>query len=142
MAGLAAQDLTFALVVTALDPDFYRRAYPDVAAAGADPFVHYVEAGWREARDPAPWFSTAAYLADHPDVAASGRNPLAHFLQTGAQEGRVVRPSALAYRRAAAVRGERAAWDYSPSTEPPPPPVAVRPFDGGFAASEAADTGA
>lgn len=142
MAGLAAQDLTFALVVTALDPDFYRRAYPDVAAAGADPFVHYVEAGWREARDPAPWFSTAAYLADHPDVAASGRNPLAHFLQTGAQEGRVVRPSALAYRRAAAVRGERAAWAYSPSTEPPPPPEAVRPFDGGFAASEAPDTGA
>ncbi|MBU2135565.1 MAG: hypothetical protein KKA45_05130 [Alphaproteobacteria bacterium] len=142
MAGLAAQDLTFALVVTALDPDFYRRAYPDVDAAGADPFVHYVEAGWREARDPAPWFSTAAYLADHPDVAESGRNPLAHFLQIGAQEGRLVRPSALAHRRAAAVRGERAAWDYIPPTAPPPPSESVRPSDGAGVVPGAPDNGA
>lgn len=114
MAGLAAQDLTYALVVTALDPDFYRRAYPDVVAAGVDPFAHYVEAGWREGRDPAPWFSSAAYLEDHADVAASGANPLAHFLQFGAQEGRRVRPSVLAHRRSANTAEGRSDWSYSP----------------------------
>jgi len=118
MAGLAAQDLTFALVTTALDPDFYRRAYPDVAAAGIDPFVHYVEAGWREDRDPAPWFSSAAYLEDHPDVAAAGANPLAHFLQFGVQQGRQVRPSALAHLRAAG-GGPRAGWTYVPVSAAP-----------------------
>lgn len=118
MAGLAAQDLTFAQVTTALDPDFYRRAYPDLAAAGIDPFVHYVEAGWREGRDPAPWFSSAAYLEDHPDVAASGANPLAHFLQFGVQQGRQVRPSALAHLRAAG-GGPPAGWTYVPVSAAP-----------------------
>ncbi|MDP1874858.1 hypothetical protein [Phenylobacterium sp.] len=124
MAAPAAQDFTFALVSTALDPVFYRGAYPDVVAAGSDPYSHYVTAGWREGRDPAPWFSSAAYLEDHPDVAATGGEPFAHFLQFGAGEGRQIRPSALAPER----RGGDVAWsgwDYRPAPsanlEPPSP---------------------
>lgn len=138
MAGLAAQDLTHALVATALDPEFYRRAYPDVDAAGADPLTHYVGGGWREGRDPAPWFSSASYLEDHPDVAASGRNPLAHFLQFGAQEGRLVRPSALAHRRTAGLLAQRSGWSYSPAQPAPPAtppsedPAAVLPGDAAY----------
>src|SRR5206468_3238736 len=41
------------------DPDWYRARYPDVAAAGIDPAIHYVENGWREGRDPGPSFSTS-----------------------------------------------------------------------------------
>ncbi|MGQ3017959.1 hypothetical protein [Phenylobacterium sp.] len=119
MADLAAQDLTFALVVTALDADFYLRAYPDVRAAGLDPVTHYIQAGWREGRDPAPWFSSAAYLEDHPDVAAAGRNPLAHFLQFGAQEGRQARPSSLARLRRDDVAP--AGWSYQPAAAAPAP---------------------
>ncbi len=121
MADLAAQDLTFALVVTALDPAFYLRAYPDVDAAGLDPVSHYLAAGWREGRDPAPWFSSAAYLEDHPDVASAGINPLAHFLQFGAQEGRQARPSTMARLRRE--DGAQTAWGYQP-------PAPVRPASG------------
>ena len=87
MAAVATEDFAFALVCTALDPDFYRRAYPDIDQAGVDPFAHYAEAGWREGRDPAPWFSTADYLNDNPDVAMLDVNPLAHYLRVGASEG-------------------------------------------------------
>ncbi len=113
MAVTVAKDPTFVLVSTALDPDFYRRAYPDVAAAGVDPFAHYAEVGWREGRDPAPWFSSAAYLEDHPDAAAAGDNPLAHFLQSGAGQGARIRPSALAAAHGGSSAG-RAAWTYRP----------------------------
>ena len=113
MAVMVAKDPTFVLVSTALDPDFYRRAYPDVAAAGVDPFAHYAEVGWREGRDPAPWFSSSAYLEDHPDVAAAGDNPLAHFLQVGADRGARVRPSALAALHGQGAKGQ-AAWTYRP----------------------------
>lgn len=124
MAAVAAEDFAFALVCTALDPDFYRRAYPDIDQAGVDPFAHYAEAGWREGRDPAPWFSTADYLSDNPDVAMLDVNPLSHYLLAGASEGREVKPSSLGFdylhRRGA--EGPRAAWRY----DPPPPPRPVR----------------
>ncbi|MDP1617880.1 hypothetical protein [Phenylobacterium sp.] len=119
MAAPAAQDFALALVSTALDPVFYRRAYPDVAAAGADPIAHYVERGWQEGRDPAAWFSTTAYLADHADVAASGENPLAHFLAVGAGQGRTIRASALG--RVLADDPTRVAWAYVPEPAAPAP---------------------
>ncbi|WP_300578043.1 hypothetical protein [Phenylobacterium sp.] len=130
MAAVATEDFAFALVCTALDPDFYRSAYPDIAEAGADPFVHYARTGWREGRDPAPWFSTTDYLAANPDVVMLDVNPLAHYLTAGAGEGREVKPSSLGFddlnRRIA--DGPRTAWRYDPP--PPPrfvaaPPVAV-----------------
>jgi hypothetical protein len=127
MAAVATEDFAFALVCTALDPDFYRRAYPDIDQAGVDPFAHYAEAGWREGRDPAPWFSTADYLNDNPDVAMLDVNPLAHYLRVGASEGREAKPSSL--RRADFSRrpaeSPRAAWRYDPP--PPPQPVAAPP---------------
>lgn len=75
-----------------VDRKWYRATYPDVAAAGADPVVHYVRYGWREGRDPGPLFSTPHYLADNPDVAAAGVNPLHHYLVHGWREGRTPRP--------------------------------------------------
>lgn len=41
------------------DPAYYRVAYPDVAEAGADPLRHFCEHGWREVRNPGPWFDMA-----------------------------------------------------------------------------------
>ncbi|MFM8377403.1 MAG: hypothetical protein ACKN9P_15310, partial [Phenylobacterium sp.] len=72
-------------LAAAFDPVFYRTVYDDIARTGADPFRHYSETGWREGRDPAPWFSTAAYLAQRPDVA--GGDPFAHYLERGWREG-------------------------------------------------------
>ncbi|MEW6017310.1 MAG: hypothetical protein AB1760_04465 [Pseudomonadota bacterium] len=124
MALAAPRATELALVATGLDPAFYLDTYPDVTAAGIDPVLHYVQAGWREGRDPAPWFSTAAYLADNPDIAALGLNPFAHFLQVGALEARVTAPSDAGPRhlRRRARTGE-GAWRH----HLPPAPRKVAP---------------
>lgn len=70
------------------DPDWYLSTYPDVAAAGVDPAIHFLQEGWREGRDPSPLFATAAYLRANNDVARSGINPLIHFIEFGHFEGR------------------------------------------------------
>lgn len=70
------------------DRDWYLSRYPDVAAAGIDPVLHYLESGWREGRDPSPGFSTASYLRANGDIARAGVNPLLHYLEYGYSEGR------------------------------------------------------
>lgn len=80
------------------DPDYYLRRNADVAAAGADPVVHYLQCGATELRNPSPYFSTRWYLRRYPDVADSGVNPLYHFIRFGYAEGRLAlpnKPSAL-----------------------------------------------
>lgn len=72
------------------DPDWYRETYPDIAAAGLDPAMHYLKLGWLETRDPGPDFSTSGYLKANPDVARSGANPLLHYIEHGMSEGRSV----------------------------------------------------
>lgn len=66
----------------------YLRRYPDIAAAGLDPVVHYVEAGAVEGRNPCDLFDSAYYLASNLDVAAAGLNPLVHFCEFGWRESR------------------------------------------------------
>ena len=73
------------------DPEWYRRTYPDVAEAGADPAEHYLAFGALEGRDPGPGFDSVGYLRANPDVAGAGINPLVHYLQFGQAEGRVMR---------------------------------------------------
>jgi hypothetical protein len=68
-------------VWTALDPEFYLASYPDVR--GFDPVAHYLEVGWREGRDPNPWFSTRAYLEAKPQLGPLGINPLVDYLRGG-----------------------------------------------------------
>ena len=66
----------------------YLQRYPDVAASGIDPIVHYLEAGAVEGRNPCELFDSAYYLATNPDVAAAGFNPLLHFCEFGWRESR------------------------------------------------------
>ena len=56
------------------DRDFYLRTNPDVAAAGVDPFKHYLEHGAMEGRQPHPLFD--------PEHYRKAKNPLVHFLRT------------------------------------------------------------
>lgn len=58
---------------------FYNIRNDDVRAAGVDAEDHYAAFGWREGRDPNPFFSTVGYRAANPDVASSGTDPLAAF---------------------------------------------------------------
>jgi hypothetical protein len=43
------------------DAEFYHGVYSDVAAAGADPFEHYLNYGWREGREPFLQFHSSLY---------------------------------------------------------------------------------
>jgi len=79
------------VVRNGFDPAFYRALYPDVAQGGWDAVEHYCSMGWREGRDPAPFFSTSYYLEANPDVAMAAVNPFWHFLVTGRAEGRMPR---------------------------------------------------
>lgn len=92
----AGLDRSLLVLGPALDTDFYRAIYPDIAQAGRDLVAHYADAGWREGRDPAPWFSTTGYLERYPDVAQGGANPFYHYLAMGRREGREAVPSAQA----------------------------------------------
>ena len=55
---------------------WYLRQYPDVAAVGIPPALHYVLYGGFEGRDPSPMFSSQTYLDAYPDVRAVKTNPL------------------------------------------------------------------
>jgi len=73
------------------DEPFYVANYPDVAATGFNSFTHFLEHGFREGRDPNPWFSTDFYFKANPDILSAGINPFLHFLSTGRKEGRLPR---------------------------------------------------
>lgn len=70
------------------DGAYYLANNPDVAAAGVDPYQHFMFYGGSEGRSPDFLFDAAYYLSQNPDVAAAGANPLTHFEQYGWREGR------------------------------------------------------
>lgn len=118
MAVVARVDEVHRVISTAVDGAFYRAVNPDLADSGLDPIRHYVLSGWREGRDPAPWFSTRAYVEANPEVVKAGWNPLHHYLTLGRREGREVVRSALAddYLLRRARRGQEPAWDFESLT--------------------------
>ena len=46
------------------DAEFYLASYPDIAAAGVDPFDHFFQYGFQEGRCPNPYFDPLWYLDD------------------------------------------------------------------------------
>ncbi len=79
----------------AFDRDWYLGAYPDVAAAGVDPFEHYKRHGKGEGRHPTAAAAEAAlgfdrdwYLRAYSDVAAAAVDPVEHYKMYGKGEGR------------------------------------------------------
>ncbi len=112
MAASAPVDNVHRVISIAVDADFYRMAHPDLDRPGLNPARHYMNVGWREGRDPAPWFSSTGYLRVNPDVRAAQIEPLYHFLIQGRREGREVRPSdhcGAYFATTAALRGT-SAW--------------------------------
>lgn len=80
------------------DAEWYLKRNPDVAAAGVDPFKHFLEYGAKEGRaanvDDEPrtnWttrFDAAWYALRYADVADSGEDPFEHFIKIGLREFR------------------------------------------------------
>ena len=63
------------------DSAFYLAKYPDVAAAGVDPFRHYIEDGAAEGRKPHPLFDPDYYLLGIPEPKDLRETPLVDFLR-------------------------------------------------------------
>jgi glycosyltransferase involved in cell wall biosynthesis len=96
-----ADDPRYAVVAAAVDSAYYLGRYRDIAETGLDPCRHYHDFGWKEGRNPNPWFDTGWYLEAYPDIRDAGVNPLYHYLVAGRREGRLAtRPGGL--RRPAA----------------------------------------
>lgn len=60
------------------DPAYYLEIYPDIAAAGIDPFEHYLHTGYCEGRNPSAGFDTQYYIRRYLDGDLS-ENPLLHY---------------------------------------------------------------
>ncbi|MEX0409743.1 hypothetical protein ABGN05_29335 [Aquibium sp. LZ166] len=75
------------------DREWYLKKYPDVAASGANPIMHYLRHGAKEGRDPGPFFATNWYQKVHSDVDASKVNPLVDHIMRGQALGRQTKPS-------------------------------------------------
>lgn len=64
--------------VAEFDTGFYLNSNKDIAAAGVDPFDHYLRYGYREGRDPKADFDTKFYL--HRYLGGElDQNPLVHY---------------------------------------------------------------
>jgi hypothetical protein len=135
MAATAQIDQVQLVISSAVDPAFYRQVYRDVDPA-THPAAHYARAGWLEGRDPAPWFSTSAYLAANEDVARAGVNPFHHYLTSGRREGRdAVRSDLARQYYAGSPDGDADAFAPHyviasparppPAPAPPPPPEVI-----------------
>ena len=59
---------------------------PEVAEAGVNPLLHYMDHGGFEGRDPHPLFDTSFYCDNNPEVLQERTNPLFHFLSRGGFE--------------------------------------------------------
>jgi hypothetical protein len=78
---------TSGAVMPLFDSAYYLRMYPDVAAAGIDPYLHYIQHGAGEGRKPHALFDTSYYVENHKELAASDVNPLLHYCESGARQG-------------------------------------------------------
>jgi len=78
------------------DKRYYLMNYSDVVKADIDPLWHFVYTGWKEFRNPSPFFNTDFYLKSNIDVKQSGINPLIHYIRYGKKEGRRTIP--LSYK--------------------------------------------
>jgi tetratricopeptide (TPR) repeat protein/glycosyltransferase involved in cell wall biosynthesis len=70
------------------DRNYYLELYPDIAQAGIDPLMHFLNHGGQEGRSPHPLFDSNYYLNNAPDVVRRGTNPLVHYITQGEAEGR------------------------------------------------------
>ncbi len=77
------------------DSQWYVHQYPDVDPSRIDPLSHYLDAGWREGRNPSQLFENDWYRKKY--MAGVDGNPLLHYIESGWQSGN--NPSPLFFSR-------------------------------------------
>ena len=73
------------------DASYYKASNPDISD-DVDAAEHYRIFGWREERDPSPFFDNQFYTGRYKDFDASIINPLQHYNEIGRSENRLARP--------------------------------------------------
>ncbi|CZT37366.1 rhamnosyltransferase WsaF family glycosyltransferase [Rhizobium sp. 9140] len=81
------------IIAESFDAGFYRDSSPDLQGADIDYLEHFLLFGWRENRDPAPWFSTSYYRQSYPRAEAYEIDPLTHYLIWGRSQGFKTHPN-------------------------------------------------
>ena len=84
---VSQRDFAAVLESAVFDQDFYLKTYPDIAQAGVNPLLHYLESGRFEKRKASATFDPAAYLEANPEVANSGIEPFLHDVLIGRAAG-------------------------------------------------------
>jgi O-antigen biosynthesis protein len=77
------------------DRGFYLRSNPDVADALLDPLAHFCDYGWREGRDPTPFFSIRFYMIAAASTEKIAGNPFVHYILEGRAKRLRTRPEAI-----------------------------------------------
>lgn len=100
-----------------IDGPWYLSVCKDVASAHLDPIEHYLSHGWREGRDPAPWFSAEWYKKTVLKPLNLGdTDPFGHFLSKGMLAG--FTPSEVAERDVLDIAARRFDVGYYLSSNP------------------------
>jgi glycosyltransferase involved in cell wall biosynthesis len=103
------------LLLGLFDAHHYRNAYPDIAASGADPLLHYVEYGDREGRWPNAYFNPSTYRQHFEAGALDNVCALYHYAMLGEDLG-IDTPTAFSPRRYLDSNPELRSWVDRPLT--------------------------
>ena len=82
--ALRPDETAMADLSATLDPEWYLREYPDVAATGLSPARHFVRHGAASERRPNRFFDPDWYRGSYPDVGTM--SPILHYARIGRAE--------------------------------------------------------
>ncbi|MBQ8188680.1 MAG: hypothetical protein IJZ44_02770 [Lachnospiraceae bacterium] len=71
-------------------PLWYQWRYKEVRKSGMRPEIHYLYYGWKEGKNPGPFFDGNAYLKVYDGVKKAHMCPLLHYEKCGKEEKRTV----------------------------------------------------
>ncbi len=90
LSSMIETSTDYAEVLAAMDSEFdnahYLNANPDVRGVTSDGRTHYLLYGWKENRDPSPFFDSHFYRRRHPQLDQKVFQ-LSHFVQHGKNDG-------------------------------------------------------
>lgn len=86
--GRSHREIRLVQISGLFDSEYYRLEYPELCSyAAADLLAHFVAIGWREGRNPNPFFDTNWYR-DTYGIRPQDLNPLIDYIKSGALHGR------------------------------------------------------